>query len=93
MHGAWGKKNCLKLNKRIFLVLIFPGGAIYVKGMVGWFEIIKLTCVFDYFINPGIAEFNDFTCFHINQVVVLHAMIRLFKLGNIFPKLMLDNKV
>ena len=40
----------------------------------------------------GIAEFNHIACVHVNQVVVLHAPVCLFKLGNVLAKLMLHHQ-
>ena len=47
----------------------------------------------DYFMDPGIAEFNNLPCFNINQMIMLTALVCSFKLSNVFSKLVLDNKI
>ncbi len=61
--------------------------------MVGRIESIQLTCSINNFLHPGIAKFNDPATVHVNKMIMLHTLIGLFKLCNVFSKLVLDNKV
>jgi hypothetical protein len=45
------------------------------------------------FMDPWIAEFNDFPGFNINKMIVLAAMVGSFKLCNVFAELMFDDQV
>ena len=61
--------------------------------MVLWSEVMHFTCSIYNLMNSGVAEFNDFPGFNINQVIMLSALVCSFKLRNVFPELMLDNQV
>jgi hypothetical protein len=67
--------------------------AVNIEGMMSRPEIGKSTGGFYYFLYTGITELNHFSRFGIYKVVVLFALIGFFKLGNVFPELMLDNQV
>jgi hypothetical protein len=54
---------------------------------------MKLTGGTDNFTYSRVAEFNYPTCLHINQVIVLAALKRPFKLCYIFPELMFGYKI
>ena len=56
-------------------------------------EVVQFAGCFDYFLNTGITKFYHITCFDINEVIVLNALVRFLKLGNIFSKLMFHNQV
>ena len=55
-------------------------------------KVVQFTGSFYDLLNPGIAEFDNITGFHINEVIMLHAMICLLKLSNILTKLMFNHK-
>lgn len=57
-----------------------------------WGEIIYFAGSFYDLLNPGITKFEDIARIHIDQVIVLHALVCFFKLSYVFPKLVLDNK-
>lgn len=61
--------------------------------MVQGREVVQLGCCPDYFIDPRITEFNNLSGFNINKMIVLTALIGSFKLCNILPELVLDNKI
>lgn len=48
---------------------------------------------FDDLAYSRIAELDHLSCFHINQVIVLAALKCSFKLGYVFPELMLSNEI
>ena len=45
------------------------------------------------FMDPGIAEFDDFPGFNINKMIVLAALIGFFKLSNVLAELMFDDQI
>ena len=45
------------------------------------------------FMDPGIAELDDFSCFNINKMIVLTALVGFFKLCDVLPELMFDDQV
>ena len=54
---------------------------------------MQLTGSVNYFMNSGIAELYYFTCFNIDQMIVLAALVCSFELGNILSKLMFNNEI
>jgi len=52
-------------------------------------EVVEFAGSFDNLFDPGIAEFDHIARIHVDQVVVLHAPIRLFELSNVLPELVL----
>lgn len=70
-----------------------PASSVDVKGMVTRREVIQLAgCAYD-LLYPRITEFDDIPRIHIDEVIVLHALIGLLKLCNVFPELMFDDQV
>ena len=51
-------------------------------------EIIQFTGCPDYFVDPRITEFDNFSGPDINEMVMLAALICFFELGYIFTELM-----
>ena len=47
----------------------------------------------NYLMDSRVAEFNYVTCFNINKMVVLTALVCSFKLSNVFPELMFNNQI
>ena len=67
--------------------------AIYVQGVVGRLEVVQFAgCPYNFF-NPGIAKLDNFSGVEVDEVVMLHATVCFFKLGDIFSKLVLDYQV
>ena len=56
-------------------------------------EVVQFAGSINNFIYPGVAELNNFTCFNINKMIVLSALVCSFKLGNILSKLMLNDQI
>ena len=56
-------------------------------------EVVQLAGRFDNLFNAWVAEFYDIPGLHIDQMVMLHAMVGLFKLCDIPAKLMLDHEI
>ena len=56
--------------------------------MVTGCEVVEFARRLDNLLDPWVAELDDITRIHIYQVVVLHATVCLFELGNVFAKLM-----
>jgi len=46
-----------------------------------------------YFLYPGITKLNHLPTFLADQVIMLSALICLFKLGDVFTKLMFDHQI
>ena len=61
--------------------------------MISGSEIMQFTGSINNFMNSRIAEFNNFPCFNINQMIMLSALVCSFKLSNVFTELMFDNKI
>jgi hypothetical protein len=55
-------------------------------------EVVKLARRFDNLFNAGIAKFYDIARIHVDQVIVLHAMVGFLKLGDVLSKLVLYNQ-
>lgn len=72
---------------------IFSASSVNIKGVVTRVEIIDLAGGLNDLLDPGIAEFNHIARFHIDQVIMLHAVVGLFKLRNIFSELVFDHQV
>ena len=74
-------------------VIIAPRGSKSGKstalGIVA--EVVELASRLDYLLNPGIAKLDYIARIHIDEVIVLHAAVGLFKLGDIFAELMFHN--
>ena len=43
--------------------------------------------------DPGIAEFNNFSGFNVNKVIVLSALVGPFKLSNVLAELMFNYQI
>ena len=56
-------------------------------------KIIEFTGCPDYFIDPGITEFNHIPCFYIYEMVMLATLISFFELSYISAKLMFYNEI
>ena len=56
-------------------------------------EVVQLAGGFDDVIDPRITELDYFSRVHVDQMVMLHTVIGLFKLGNVLAELMLDHQV
>lgn len=61
--------------------------------MMAWNEIVQFACCLDDLINSRITKLNDITGFQIYEVIMLNALISLFKLRYVSSKLMFDHKV
>jgi hypothetical protein len=55
-------------------------------------EVIELAGGLDDFLDPGVTKLDYIPGIHVNQVIMLHAAVGLFKLGDILTKLMLDHQ-
>ena len=67
--------------------------SIDIERMMAGGEVVEFACCLDNFLDPGVTEFDYISSIHIDQVIVLHAVICFFKLCNVFPKLMFYNEV
>ena len=56
-------------------------------------EFVEIACRSYNILDSGITKFNDPSCFNIYEMVMLPALVSLFKLGNVFSELMLDNQI
>ena len=56
-------------------------------------KIIQFTGCINDLMDSRVAEFNNLSCFNINKMIVLSALISSFKLSNILPELMLDYQI
>ena len=54
---------------------------------------MQLACCIYYFMYPGITELNNFSCFKVDKVIVLSALIGSFKLRYVLSKLMLNYQI
>ena len=61
--------------------------------MILWGEVMKFAGGINNLMDSWIAELDNFSCFDINKMIVLAALIGSFKLGDILTKLMLYHQV
>jgi hypothetical protein len=61
--------------------------------MISYLKLHKIGSCQLNFLNPWITEFSYTATFCTDQVIVLFALVGLLKLGNIFSKLMLNDKI
>lgn len=91
-------KNCHSREIRdqtfqLFIPIIFiAASSVDIKGVMAWHKIVQLAGCFDDLLNPRITEFDHIARIHIDQVVMLHAMVCFFKLCDILSELMFDHE-
>ena len=81
-----------KKTATYLLPSIILAPTIDIKGVVTGSEVVEFAGSLDNFFNPGIAKFNHIAGIHVDQVIVLHTVIGLFKLGDVLAKLMFYHK-
>ncbi len=74
------------------IIIVFTV-SINIQGMVAGSEIVELARCPDDLLNAGITKLSDLPGFDINEMVVLHAMVGLFKLGDVLAELVLYHQV
>jgi hypothetical protein len=86
-------KSTKKNRCHLFILLpVALAPAVDIQGMMAGSEIVEFAgSPYDLF-DPGIAEFNHIPGLHVDQVIMLHATIGLFELGNVFSELMFDHQ-
>ncbi len=83
---------------RFFVLLFFQffpailAGTVNIERMMCYCKVQIIGSVVQYYLDTGVTKFSDFSTIGTNQVVVLLGFKSLFKLGNIFTKLMLDDQ-
>lgn len=99
-------KHVLKIRKKppkgglrieryaLFIPIVpIPAPAVNVQGMVAWREVVQFACSPDDLFDPGITKLDDISGVHIDEVVMLHAVVCLFELGDVLAELVLDHQV
>jgi len=90
------RKKCMRMIRFgtvsvHFLRLLHP--AVDVERVVRGLEIVQLTGRFYDLLDAGVTEFQYMPGIEIDQVIMLHAPVSFFKLGNVLAELVFDHQV
>ena len=85
----------IKLEKKWYLfvpILTNLALSVNIERMMAGREVVEFACGLDNLLDPGVAKLDNIARIHIDQVIVLHAAVSLFKLGDVLAELMFYNQ-
>jgi hypothetical protein len=101
-----GMKHPIKIRKKpprgvsrreryaLFIPIIpVPAASVNIEGMVTGGEVVQLACGADNLLDPRITEFDHIARIHIDQVIMLHAVIGFLKLCDVLSELVFYHQV
>jgi hypothetical protein len=85
----------IKIGKKRYLFVPILANltlSINIERVMTGSEVIEFAGSLDDFLDPGVTKLDHISGIHVDQVIMLHAPIGLFKLGDILTELMFDHQ-